>query len=91
MNPIYKFRGLILPVLFCWIILAGYKYFGQPLNLDFSSYPGILALLTLLALFFWLGGFAHKSVSKVEIDGSVVSASTSENLEISNRKPEAKE
>ena len=65
MNPIYKLRGLILPVLFTWIILAGYKFLGQPLNLDFSSYPGILALLTLLALFFWLGGFTHKSVSKV--------------------------
>ena len=84
MNPIYKFRGLILPVLFVWVILAGYKFFGQPLNLDFSSYPGILALLVLLALFFWLGGLTHKSVSKVEIEGKVISASTTGNLEVSN-------
>ena len=84
MNPIYKFRGLILPVLFGWAILAGYKFLtGQSLNLDFNSYPGILALLTLLALFFWLGGFTHKSVSKVEIEGKVISASTTSNLEVS--------
>src|SRR5438128_1497304 len=69
MNPIYRFRALILPVGFSWVLLASLKFLGMPLNLDFSSYFGIGALLTLLALFFWLGGLTHKVVNKPEIAG----------------------